>query len=467
MDYFAGMSGDDAIHRSPSTSLLEYDEFSSFGDSMFPQGWVTQPNTQEMYEQSPMLYDPPRLNLNTSMPNIQHTGMDFQNSGAIGDRFYDMQQPPAHGRNMSLTSPSIVLGNQPLADAIPPGQYGDRDFIRGGPDRIYLQSADEIAHSVLDIDLINRVSQGHSVLRSRVSGQNMDGIVALRVGLAVLCEASGKVPPTDILLLNFLQQQVSRDRDGYAPQVSDHGIDRPLLLDHLLMIVHRYGLRNNEHYNVGVIRPSSAQPPQFGASATYTISFEGPKTEGSKTIWLYEEAGKWYPLAPKNFSATTKSYADAVKMPPTARAQRPVTPASSNAGLLVPGISPSTRHTPSEAGSDMTGATSLSCRSCGKKFELQTELNHHHRNHKHRNLVCSQPGCGRTFLYHKDLKRHERTHTDKESRMDFICPVASCGKAYTRQDNLRRHQRQDHPSFVPSPSSIASSRGRHGSRHGY
>merc|ERR1711981_64951 len=120
---------------------------------MFPQGWVTQPNTQEMYEQSPMLYDPPRLSLNTSMPNIQHTGMDFQNSGAIGDRFYDMQQPPAHGRNMSLTSPSIVLGNQPLADAIPPGQYGDRDFIRGGPDRIYLQSADEIAHSVLDIDL--------------------------------------------------------------------------------------------------------------------------------------------------------------------------------------------------------------------------------------------------------------------------------------------------------------------------
>lgn len=411
----------------------------------------------------------PRLNVDTVMPVVQSVGMNMVmnvQTEAIGDMFYGMQQGPAHGRKESATSPSIVFNGPPHIEAIPSGRYVDRDFIHRGPNQISLQGSDELDHSGLDFDLITRVSRGFNIqFGLPTHGPNMEGITALRVGLTMLCQTPGRVPPTDIMLLNYLEQQVSRICDDSTPRVRMSGIDRPLRLEHLLMIVHRYGLRNNEQYNLGIIRPSP-EPIGFGAAATYTISFEGPKTPNSRTVWLFETAGFWYPLAPDNVSVATKTFADVLKTPANAGTQRPVTPSSSNTGLQVPDYSPSTQHTPSEIGSDITGATSLSCRSCGKKFDAQPDLAHHVRNHRHRTLVCNAPRCAKTFLYHKDLKRHEKTHTDKETRMDYVCTISTCNKAYTRQDNLRRHQRQDHPNYKPPPQSVTSSRGRHGPRFG-
>jgi hypothetical protein len=449
-------------------SLLDYEaRFSVIGDSMFDAPPHTQPATQHQSAYSDMETAMPKLNLDTNMQQAQ--GMPYQ-TDAIGDLFYNIQQapPPPHSRNTSISSPAIMLGEQRLLDPLLPGQYEDRDFITRGPNMIYLQPLEELGQSSFHIELMNIVSLGYNVQRSAIRGPNMDGIHAMHIGIATMCQRSGGIPANEYVLLNFLQQQLAKIRDGTTPQIHDAGIDRPLLLEHLLMISHQYGLRNHEHLNIGVIRPSSFEPPQFGASATYTVSLVGPKTQGSKTIWLYEEQGKWFPLARNDFSVTTKSYADALKMPATTTNQRPITPLSSNTGLLLPGISPSTQNTaPSEAGTDMTGMTSLSCRSCGKKFEATSDLVHHSRTHRQRLLACPYLNCPRTFHYGKDLKRHEKTHSSKDTRMDFLCSVPSCGKAYTRQDNLRRHQRLDHPTlYPPLPKRGGSSVKSVGSRQG-
>jgi hypothetical protein len=257
-----------------------------------------------------------------------------------------------------------------------------------------------------------------------------------------------------------LGQAVVKIRDGTAPQIEEDSIDRPLALEHLLMMLHRYGLRNNEQYNLGIIQAKPSYLLQFGEAPTYIVTLEGPKTKGSKTIWLFAENKAWYPLAQNDFKPSAKSYADALKTPARPQIQPPSTPASSTKGLLHPGLySPTTPGTRSDAGSDIS---SLSCRSCGRKFDEQSELAHHVRNHRHRSLSCEH--CLRTFLYNKDLRRHIETHRHKDTRMNSRCLV--CGKTYTRQDNLRRHHRQDHPNLPPlAPSSVASSHHSRRSRH--
>jgi hypothetical protein len=462
MDFLRGMDGDDtAMAISPQLSLLDVDP-NFFGDSMFPSPIEIRRNTQEMEAQSfvqPAALD---LNVNTTISTALGIDVPLQN-GAIGDRFYGIQQAPQHARVPSLTSPSIVMGDRPFsALAQEPGQYYERDFVQRGENHISLQSSDVLVQSGLDIDLITKVSENFNVQRPPIFGPNMHGIVALRVVLAAICQPLRRNPPTDADLLTFLSQGVTRVRDGSAPQIQNSGIDRPLALEHLLMMLHRYGLRNNEQYNLGLIRPS-AQAPQFGAAPTYVVTIEGPKTAGSKTIWLFQENGEWYPLAQDNFARATKTYADAVKTPAETHLQRPTTPVSNDSFLHPSLYSPSTPYTPSDGGSDATGATSLSCRSCGKKFDVQSELTHHIRNHRHRALACLH--CNRSFLWNKDLRRHMQTHVGKETRMDFICQVLGCTKAYTRQDNLRRHHRQDHPNLPPlAPTSVASSHRSHRSK---
>lgn len=462
---------------SPSLSLLDYDASFPF-DSMFPSSPNdTQPNTQEIDSQQslapPMPPATPAMNMNTTILTPLGIDIPLQN-GAIGDLFYGMGQAPQtqHSRHMSVPSPTIIMQDEQAFNMpVPPGQYSDRDFINGGVNRICLQTSEELALSVAHVDLITKVSHGYNVQRPLVFGRNMTGVVALRWGIASICQPMGRNPPTEADLLVFLNQGLTRIRDGSAPQVRGDGIDRPLALEHLLMMLHRYGLRNNEAYNLGIIQPKSSHQLQFGEASTYIVTLEGARNDSSssKTIWLYADGGEWFPLAPDAFTLSTRSYADVVKAP----AARPsmqqgnqfmTTPPSSNDGrLLHPTFTTNLPPTPGTLRSSEAGSDHHACRSCGKKFDAHQDLTQHIRNHRHRSLSC--PYCTRSFLWNKDLRRHMQTHRGKETRMDFVCPVLNCGKAYTRQDNLRRHHRQDHPGLPPlPPSSVTSSVSRH-SRH--
>jgi hypothetical protein len=86
---------------------------------------------------------------------------------------------------------------------------------------------------------------------------------------------------------------------------------------------------------------------------------------------------------------------------------------------------------------------------CNEAFNRQCDLNRHHKTTHRRNErphVC--PTCDRGFLYPKDLRRHERQHSDPSSIMvTFRCEHPDCTNldGFSRKDNLQRHRRRQHP----------------------
>jgi uncharacterized C2H2 Zn-finger protein len=87
---------------------------------------------------------------------------------------------------------------------------------------------------------------------------------------------------------------------------------------------------------------------------------------------------------------------------------------------------------------------------CTHVFGRNAELIRHSRTHlseSERPYRCAQ--CDQSFLYPKDLRRHETTHS--ETNIGTIhCQVNSClygpgGLSFTRRDGLLRHMRRTHP----------------------
>jgi uncharacterized Zn-finger protein len=87
---------------------------------------------------------------------------------------------------------------------------------------------------------------------------------------------------------------------------------------------------------------------------------------------------------------------------------------------------------------------------CALVFERNAELIRHSRTHlseSERPYRCTQ--CDQSFLYPKDLRRHETTHSETNSG-SIHCHVNSCsygpgGLSFTRRDGLLRHMRRTHP----------------------
>jgi hypothetical protein len=87
---------------------------------------------------------------------------------------------------------------------------------------------------------------------------------------------------------------------------------------------------------------------------------------------------------------------------------------------------------------------------CPHVFERNAELIRHSRTHlseSERPYRCTH--CDQSFLYPKDLRRHETTHSETNSR-SIHCHVNSCsygpgGLSFTRRDGLLRHMRRTHP----------------------
>jgi uncharacterized C2H2 Zn-finger protein len=87
---------------------------------------------------------------------------------------------------------------------------------------------------------------------------------------------------------------------------------------------------------------------------------------------------------------------------------------------------------------------------CTHVFERNAELIRHSRTHlseSERPYKCTH--CDQSFLYPKDLRRHETTHSETNSG-SIHCHVNSCsygpgGSSFTRRDGLLRHMRRTHP----------------------
>jgi uncharacterized Zn-finger protein len=91
---------------------------------------------------------------------------------------------------------------------------------------------------------------------------------------------------------------------------------------------------------------------------------------------------------------------------------------------------------------------------CERGFDQRADLLRHKRTHTckyERPHKCAQ--CRQSFLYPKDLKRHQATHLDVGDMPMFHCEVASCeygpGKqGFSRKDGMVRHMRRFHPELI-------------------
>jgi hypothetical protein len=82
-----------------------------------------------------------------------------------------------------------------------------------------------------------------------------------------------------------------------------------------------------------------------------------------------------------------------------------------------------------------------------ESYAILTDSSHHQRKYNKitRNHICLV--CHKAFMYPKDLRRHESTHTGEKKHKCHLCT-----KTFTRIDNLGKHVRDDHPLMTPSES---------------
>lgn len=70
------------------------------------------------------------------------------------------------------------------------------------------------------------------------------------------------------------------------------------------------------------------------------------------------------------------------------------------------------------------------------------ECNEEHRL-KHKEFVCSEVGCGKTFRYPSKLATHEKSHVKLEC-CEVICMVQDCLKHFSNEECLREHTKSCH-----------------------
>ena len=140
----------------------------------------------------------------------------------------------------------------------------------------------------------------------------------------------------------------------------------------------------------------------------------------------------------------------ACPMPLCVRACRPFTRKDKLNDHMAKVHGPSTAVTPRKP-------TTFACpeQGCGREFDQRADLLRHQRTHtdmSERPHKCGQ--CDKSFLYPKDLKRHEATHLgdQDEEKPSFHCPVTSCeygpgGSGFSRKDGMLRHMKRFHPEW--------------------
>lgn len=139
------------------------------------------------------------------------------------------------------------------------------------------------------------------------------------------------------------------------------------------------------------------------------------------------------------------------------------------ADAIDPAMLTPTPTTPTAGGSALERTTSRTATSaasylcehdgCGKEFKSKTDYSHHRRNHGLRPHECSS--CPKSFVFRKDLNRHEKTHNP--SVREFYCQIAGCpwaARGFQRRDHYVRHMRAHHRAAAPTPSDSSAAMSR-------
>lgn len=195
-------------------------------------------------------------------------------------------------------------------------------------------------------------------------------------------------------------------------------------------------------YQQQPLTPTSQQPNQFSDAGGMEASpsfergmnmpyhFQGQAIHAQPTPTVNVHGWGQGELAPSQaidtWNEATYSIAN-----PTATSLQP--PNSSRGGR---------RPSSSRRSGHSSGHLSCSHQGCGMRFDNNSDLTHHARNHGPRSKRCTM--CPKRFLYDKDLNRHIRTHT-KEKK--YFCPYEGCkyyDQGFSRKDHKDRHVRGVH-----------------------
>ena len=76
---------------------------------------------------------------------------------------------------------------------------------------------------------------------------------------------------------------------------------------------------------------------------------------------------------------------------------------------------------------------------CGKWFQRKWDLSLHLQKHKGMEQKCDYHGCTFTTATKKQLKEHQKRHTD-----DYPYECKTCHKGFKYRSGLKRHQDKDH-----------------------
>ncbi|XP_017850233.1 transcription factor IIIA isoform X1 [Drosophila busckii] len=85
------------------------------------------------------------------------------------------------------------------------------------------------------------------------------------------------------------------------------------------------------------------------------------------------------------------------------------------------------------------------CKQCERSYDKPSDLSKHvlakHSADEKAAFTCSEPDCGRSYAYERNLRQHMLT---THSGMRFECQAVNCDRCFSSAQNLSKHLLRDH-----------------------